>query len=228
MIQIAYNLGNQCRALDVDATLQITECLTAQATDHPLETGAVISDHVIIRPKTLKLEGLITSTPLPKPNEEWVRTAEGFKPHGWAQLEPFSNALISIDGEDSTPPDPFRAQGALDVLREIHAARQPVTITTGVDAQGVPSDLHENMVVESLEFPRDPTTGDAVRFSASLKEIKTVASATVPLPNSGTKQGEQSRGKQATKTASAPLRETASAGWQAIHGEAPLAPAVMH
>ncbi len=108
------------------------------------------------------------------------------------------------------------------MLRAIHAARTPVTVTTGVAAQNVPSDIHESMVIESLEFPRDPTTGDAVRFSASLKEIKTVESATVPLPKSE-KPGEQSRGQQATKTASGPLRESASGWYQMIIGEPPLA-----
>ena len=191
-VQIIYPKGNAVEALDIDATLSIAESLTAQATEHPVETGGVISDHVIQKPKTLRLEGIISATPVPDNLSVSELQAAGFG------MDSYQNALIDIDGVDTTPPDPLRAQDALETLRAIHAARLPVTVGTGLGDPKMARDLHNDLIIETLEFPRDPTTGDAVRFVATLKEITTVESATVALQNTA-KPGNVSKGKQSPK-----------------------------
>jgi hypothetical protein len=182
-VQIVFSNGASIDTLDIDATLSIGESLSAQATEHPVETGGVISDHVIAKPKTLRLEGIISATPVEK--------------YG---LGSFQNALLTLEGAaENSSPDPFRAHDAQQILRAIHAAKLPIVVGTGLgDPVTLPSDLHNDMVIETLEFPRDDKTGDAVRFTATLKEIQTVKSATV-APWKGNKAIQKSRGKQATK-----------------------------
>jgi hypothetical protein len=180
-VQIVYLNGSTLDTLDIDATLSYAETLTAQATEHPVEDGTVVSDQVLAKPKTLRLEGIITATPVEK--------------YG---LGSFRNDLLTLEGAaENSSPDPFRAHDAQQILRAIHAAKLPIVVGTGLgDPATLPSDLHNDMVIETLEFPRDDKTGDAVRFTATLKEIRTVSSATVPLPK-GPKPGQKSRGKQA-------------------------------
>jgi hypothetical protein len=186
-VQILYPKGTAIELLEIDATLSLAESLTAQATEHPVETGGVISDHVIEKPKTLRLEGIISATPLPT-----QATARDFG------FDSFSNALIDIEGQGISPPDRFRAQDALETLRAVHAARLPVTVGTGIHSPDIAQDFHNDLIIETLEFPRDPTTGDAVRFVATLKEITTVESATVALATSP-KPGTVKKGKQSPK-----------------------------
>jgi len=207
MVQIVFLNGNDLDTLDLDAALQFAETHTAQVTEHPVETGATVSDHVILRPKTLRIEGIITATPLPTP-----ATAKDF---GW---EPFSNDLVDIEGQGTISPDRFAPHDAKELLRRIHAAKLPVTIGKGLgDPQGLASDFHENMVLETLEMPEDGTTGEALRFTGSFKEMRTVESETVPLAKSP-KPGTEHKGHQATKIADAPTAAQASVYHQLIHG----------
>jgi hypothetical protein len=183
--------GSAANLLRLDAATRINETLTAQATEHPIETGAVISDNVVMKPRTLRLEGLISATPMPNPNAPY-------------EQEEFQNELVSIEGESGSRPDPTRPQSALETLRAIHAARMPVSVGTGATDRNneLSTNVYENMIVETLEFPREQQTGDAVQFAATLKEIVIVSSQTAPLPKvTNGKNGSQALGKQATTTA---------------------------
>lgn len=48
----------------IDAAIRISPSYTAQATSHPLESGAVMSDHIIEMPDTLTISGIVSDTPL--------------------------------------------------------------------------------------------------------------------------------------------------------------------
>lgn len=54
--------------IEVDAVTREQPTMSSQITDHPVETGANISDHVRAEPLKLEIEGVITNTPhyLPK------------------------------------------------------------------------------------------------------------------------------------------------------------------
>lgn len=48
----------------LDAALEETHTLQARATEHPVETGCDVTDHVQSLPASLTLEGIISNTPL--------------------------------------------------------------------------------------------------------------------------------------------------------------------
>lgn len=50
--------------LEIDVTLEETHERSAEITDHPVEGGAFIQDHIVNAPKRLLMSGLITDTPL--------------------------------------------------------------------------------------------------------------------------------------------------------------------
>jgi hypothetical protein len=51
------------QTLDVDVVMAAADKRTAKVTDHVVETGVVISDHVVIQPESLSMELLVTQTP---------------------------------------------------------------------------------------------------------------------------------------------------------------------
>ena len=50
--------------IEFDATTSETHSGSTTPTDHPVETGAVVSDHAIDQPDELELAGMITNTPV--------------------------------------------------------------------------------------------------------------------------------------------------------------------
>ena len=52
------------QSIDLDATLEELHDWATEVTTNPVETGAPIADHVIEKPDKLRLNGLITNSPL--------------------------------------------------------------------------------------------------------------------------------------------------------------------
>jgi len=55
---------NRVGLLRLDATLQEVHERTSRVTDHPIEGGSTIQDHIVRNPRRLTMEGYITDTPL--------------------------------------------------------------------------------------------------------------------------------------------------------------------
>lgn len=68
------------------------------------------------------------------------------------------DALSAASGSGSP------SKSAFETLQKIQESRTLITIVTGLKT-------YENMAIESIEFPRDPKTGQTLRFSISLKEV---------------------------------------------------------
>lgn len=56
--------GAALREMWLDATVSESESLTVDWTEHPIESGASVTDHAVVRQPELSLEGVITRTPL--------------------------------------------------------------------------------------------------------------------------------------------------------------------
>jgi hypothetical protein len=56
--------GPQLRECWLDATLSEAESIDVEWTEHPLESGAAVTDHAVVKPPQLTLEGLLTRTPI--------------------------------------------------------------------------------------------------------------------------------------------------------------------
>ena len=48
----------------VDVAIEMEHARDAQVTEHPVETGVVIADHVVLRPARVNISGFVTDTPL--------------------------------------------------------------------------------------------------------------------------------------------------------------------
>jgi hypothetical protein len=60
----ARHLPSQIGVLTLDVTVEESHDFSADVTEFPIEGGAVITDHVRLRPRQLNITGFVTDTPL--------------------------------------------------------------------------------------------------------------------------------------------------------------------
>jgi len=89
----------------LDVSLQETHSMDAEVTDNPVEDGTLVSDHIILKPQALNIEGLVTETP--------IRFLSGIR-----------DAL-----SDSGVP---RVQTADQKMQELYKTREPFDVMTGL------------------------------------------------------------------------------------------------
>lgn len=127
--------------LELDAAVSVTYSNSADVTSHPVEQGADVSDHVRAQPLDIKIEGVISNTPI----ASTATASSGRSMQAFAELQ----KLL----EDGTPVD----------------------IVSG---DFFP---YKNMVIYALDVPRDARSGDALFFTASLRQIRQVKGDSVVL-----------------------------------------------
>ena len=141
--------------LDVSISEQHTG--TNEVTDHPVEEGVNIVDHVRPKPDTLKIEGLVTNTPSPT-----------------SDAPSFPVTVGDVTFLSKSKFDAARAGTAYSDLLALKENATLITVVTGLRT-------YDNMVIESLDVPRDARTGQALRFSCSLKQIRTAVVQTAKI-----------------------------------------------
>jgi hypothetical protein len=152
------------KVIELDANLNEISSSSHQVTDHPVEDGSNISDHIIKDPEELQIDGLITNTP---------------------------SSLVDALSASST-----RAEDAYDELKTLQENQEPVSVFTSKRE-------YENMVITRLARTRNSGVGEAVQFSISLREIKTVQSevAEVPVRTDNTGKAKRNLGPKPVKDA---------------------------
>lgn len=145
-------------SLELDASITEGHSAEVEATEHPVEKGANISDHARVKPETLQMEGLISATPIGKdPGLDYIETAYA-------------------------------------TLRKLKDARELLTIVTALRT-------YDNMMLVKLDVPRDAHSGDALRFTATFKEIRLAEVQSIQVQ---TRKVPKAKGKTKTGAAVAP------------------------
>ncbi len=193
--------------LTIDATLEESHSSSVDITDFPIEDGSIISDHFILKPKELTIEGIITDTPI-NPLAQLTGLISVGAVAASAKLGvPIIGGVLgaglgaSIGGLLGVSKN--RAKDAFHFLLELQEQRQLFDVVTGLK-------LYKNMCLTSLSVPRRTDTGQAIRFSASMREIKIVSSEIISIPEavikpfaapSGTKKADLARQTKQAMTA---------------------------
>lgn len=133
---------------------------SAKATQFPVETGAVITDHVLQDADVVQFTGLVTNTPLPS---------------GVGMTELVGREYKSFEEASEAGQFKGRAHRAYAALRDAQKTGTAVEIW----ASGSP---HTDMVIESLTISESSDSGDALTFSISARQIRTTSTKTVEAP----------------------------------------------
>lgn len=211
----AYLLPDDASSLIVsfDQTRSEQHEATAEVTDHPVETGSNIADHVRPQPQTLTLEVFVTNTPindaggrgtiatLPLPVPVYVRP-----PALWqTPIGLLVDAIKSLfqDPVPVNPPPPFTVQALIfpipfDPVKETHATLLDLWSRGQTMSVVTSTQTYDLMVFTSVSLPRTQPGGAA--FSLAMKQIRTVSSQSVTAPKPSVKRGtpNAAKGSQAT------------------------------
>lgn len=214
-----YYVGN----IKFDLEISEHHSLESQVTEHPIEDGSTVSDHVRIMPRKGSLVGLVTNHPLdkikePLPAEFNERLSQIGNPGFFKSLAmQYSREIVAplTDADFAgltklTPGEDNRARNAWELFKELVAAKLPVTIMTGVEK-------YADVIVTKVSTDRDSGTGDSLRFTVEFQEIRFVTLTEVeittatnaPLPSIPV--AKASKGKVGGKQTTAPKAPTTAA-----------------
>lgn len=176
-----------------DVDLQETHEGNNIITEHPVEDGADISDHIRPQLKRFTVEGFVSDTPLLS-NPDVVNKTTFTAIELQIPDKPFKfgvsnaiNAGISSIGDALFPPKPIRVtmltfdnftsrmRAAFDILETARKTARLVRILTSITE-------YDNMVIEQVVVTRSPEDGSGAHFTVSLKEIERVSSDITVAP----------------------------------------------
>lgn len=158
----------------------------AEVTEHPVEQGPEITDHIQIKNATMTLKGKFSNTPLDM-SIAIANTLSGAY-QAFTNSQARSNLLntglsqgVGIVGAalmgGASNIAANGAAGALDaiartILLTAYQNKTPFNVVTK-------RQTYTNMVIESLSFPRNESTGYALEFEVSLKQVRIVSPSKV-------------------------------------------------
>lgn len=187
--------------LEFEATISEQHSQSSIITDHPVESGADITDHIRSDPDRLRLDVAVSDFPL-----VFLRAAR---------------ATPSVTGYGGDPN--ARAKEAFDFLERVRSRAELVSIDTVLKTYPL-------MAIESLEVRRDKDTGGFLRAEIGLRAIRVSQTDRVDAPSTAepsepARKTPADKGKQQAAATSAAeqganrsvLRSTVD-GWGSILG----------
>jgi len=153
--------------LKIDATISLSYRREAALTEYPVEDGADITDHYVIKPKMLSVQGVVSNTPL-EFYEGAINVATGVIPNATVRAlsagASSAGQLLIRRGANRGEP----AKRAYNYLNELMDKKIPFTFVTRYEA-------YKNMLITSLDISRSTGTGDSLPFSCELREVRIVS-----------------------------------------------------
>lgn len=151
---ILYPTEKSIGGIVIDAFISENYSFPNEATEIPLENGVTITDHVFNKPDEIKIEGFVGVFEF----EENVTAND-------AQLEYLNKAK---------PDRKERVRFYYNELLRLRNERQPITLVTGLDT-------YSDMIIMTLDIPRDVETGADLNFTMTLKKLPIIQSETVAI-----------------------------------------------
>lgn len=159
----------------MDASLEETHDKSVAVTEHPIEDGSNITDHIRTMPEQINITGMVSNTPI-------VFLAS-------------TRAPSPIKGKNRSRD---RVKTAYEELRRIMNKGERVTVVTSLRK-------YENMVLQNLTVSRNVQLGNVLHADMTLREIQIAETSSVPLPKPEGKgnESEVNRGTQSKTAADA-------------------------
>jgi len=140
----------------IDVVMQQMHDNRATVTRNPIESGAVVSDHIVIEPVVIVFDGVLSDNPL------------GY---------PFTENVDAIVGTEQTLFGQTRRSIELyNRLLDLQTSKRTFRVTTSYKK-------YDNMFLESISAPKSARNGDAVIFSATMTQLLFVESQRVNVGN---------------------------------------------
>lgn len=197
-------------SLFFDVVTQESHTKSNTITEHPVEDGADITDHVRPNLVELDIEGFISNTP--------VYSADGTMSQITLDIPdpptpPTLNGAINLigkaisgllGGNTQTVANVMTLGSAPNYVAQVESSLEELRTKAILVSVVCSSRTFENMLIESCEVQRDKDSGTGATFSIHFKEIRTIASSVVaaPKPTIPRANINQQKGAQAAIEAS--------------------------
>lgn len=228
LIQWIDNAGTT-HGLDVDLVLSAKDSRSAKKTEHPVENGANVADHIVFSADKFKLEILQTQTPITEVKgfsqqnltiefpKSPVRGLVALAVQAVGNLVSGSSVFGGGADTDTIDLQTLQAQAPVDrvadlhdQLIEIYQNAYPVTVT-------FKGRVYPQFLILNIELSHNKGEFGLGRFSCDVEKFQTVstATATLPDPKDLRAKAKKSQGKKGTTEAkpdTARLRSTLRSG----------------
>lgn len=195
-------------AVLLDATLKESFSADSELTQHPVERGADISDHIILKPQSVSIEGKISETPFSiggqiagvvstvasKVGQQLGGALGGVAATAVASktlagvLSPNSVTRSSVSDTESSrsgiglPNENIRLRDAVQEFLNLRSAKAPVTIVTGLK-------IYKDYVLTSFSVDKDNSMGKSLVVNLKFVELQLATVETIGINIPGEKQG---------------------------------------
>lgn len=193
-VQILWEEDNgQSYHMTIDATVSEQHQLDSEVTDHPVEKGVNLSDHVRALPDTLTLNGVISNTPIFLPpdfaedaNFEIVKVEQRPPTLGSTIGRPIPIAGALLSGVTLPIPQQElqvigfdtvfnRDVACYNALRKIRDDGTLVSLVTTLHS-------YASMALQSVQILRDAKSGSALTLTITAKQIRVGSTEEVDVP----------------------------------------------
>jgi hypothetical protein len=199
---ITFEKGGSTKEIEFDAVVRETHSTGAQVTDHFVEKGINVADHVRPNAERLAVEAMVTNTPI-TPKSTHMRGAEMTEQAKTITVEEHQKAGgVDIKIQRSYSARVLQSSAQFDRVRDIYADIKDIVdnsrvVSVRATVGGGLRD-YDNMILTSLTNPRDASSGSGQAFNFEVVKLRTVETRKVNAP--APKQRKQ-RGKKSKKEA---------------------------
>ena len=205
-VLLSYTVNKRLVNIVMDASISEQHTATATITDHPVETGASVTDNVRPMPRQLTIECIVTNTPIVGQyrlvSGETVSVSDGVTAEVRKIDGTNTNALQFSSEFD-------RVRTVFEELEEARKLGALVSVDTTLDS-------YQSMAIASVSIPRNAATGSVLQFQLDLREIITVDIQEVEAPPE--KHKPKKKGEKPTKEATKEEEDKGASGLTQILG----------
>lgn len=183
-------------ALEIDATTLLGFETAAEITEHPVETGPNVADHIRPQNGVITLEGVVTNHPIELPGTQMNGAT-------------LTNASVNLPDGSRATVRKFSAE--VDRVRACDAAIQSAVDGGALVSFSAGLRSVDGLAVARYRAERNGETGESVKVTMELRKVRLAATARAPVPLVRRAQVQLERGAQPAdnRTAAARLSDTA-------------------
>jgi len=212
MLEIEWtDAAGELQQLGFDVALREGYEGAAEVTEHPVEDGADVADHVRAQNEALTFEAWVTDHPITIPGTAMDGVTGGTSTVALASGQRATGLVYSQRVE--------RVRLVDETLRRLKDAGQVLTVRTGFREVG-------GCVIERYRVDRDAESGSALPVSLDFKRIRVATSRTVPVTAPTQRRGQR-RGQRGAQPATTTPPDRRSAAARGVDAAAPRARAML-
>jgi hypothetical protein len=149
----------------LDVSISEEHTFEADVTDYPVESGGNISDNIRVKPVKIKIEGIVSDTPLSSnANNSPIILGNPYEP-GVDKFATDTNALLAKVRF-------LRSEEAYGYLKWIWENKEIVQLFTSLGT-------FNDMAMQSFNVPRSKETTGGLKFTATFQQIKKITNTRI-------------------------------------------------